>query len=146
MGRGLWILFYVLLLLSGTGVRAGDDVDALLEQGERQAAAGELDAALASYGAAVAQDPGSPRANMKLAGLELLKQQYRTSIEHFQNVIGHEPDNANAFVGMAVAYLHLGDYGLARAALMEAQRLDPQKQDDIARVLQWIDMRAAGPH
>jgi tetratricopeptide (TPR) repeat protein len=146
MGRGLRILSYVLLLLSGTVVRAGDDVDVLLEQGERQAAVGELDAALASYGGAVAQDPGSPQANMKLAGPELLTEQYRTSIEHFQTVIGHEPDNANAFVGMAVAYLHLGDYGLARAALMEAERLDPQKHDDIARVLQWIDMRAAGPH
>jgi cytochrome c-type biogenesis protein CcmH/NrfG len=133
------------LLLCWTGLRASD-VDALLEQGARQTAAGEIDAALASYRSAVAQDPGSPRANMKLAGLELVKQRYRASVEHFQTVIGLEPDNANAFVGMAVAYLHLGDYGLARAALMEAERLDPQKQDDIACVLQWIDMRAAGPH
>lgn len=136
------LLTVALWLLPWAALWGGEGVDALLERGARQAAAGEIDAALSSYRAAVAQAPGSARAHMRLAGLELVKQRYRDSIEHFQAVIAHEPDNANAFVGMAMAYLHLGDYGPARAALKEAERLAPHKRDDIAPVLRWIDAKA----
>ena len=53
-----------------------------------------------------------------------------------------DPNNADAFVGMAVAYLHSGDYALARAALEEARRLAPEKGAQIDQVLAYLDRRS----
>jgi Tfp pilus assembly protein PilF len=52
--------------------------------------------------------------------------------------------NADAFVGMAMAYLHGGDYALARAALEEAKRIDPAKQAKVDEVIAYINQREAG--
>jgi cytochrome c-type biogenesis protein CcmH/NrfG len=53
--------------------------------------------------------------------------------------------NADAFVGMAVGYLHLGEYRLAREALKEAGRLAPQKKEEIDRVLAWLSDQPEAP-
>ena len=64
---------------------------------------------------------------------------------HSTSVIeGHYLDasNADAFVGMAVAYLHGRDYPLARASLEEAKRLDPGRQAKLDALIAYIDQRA----
>lgn len=79
---------------------------------------------------------------MKLGGLQLVRRDYTSSIQSFQTVVRLAPDNANAFVGLGMAYLHLGSYSRARAAFQEALKRDPSKQADIQNVLDWIDARS----
>jgi Flp pilus assembly protein TadD len=121
---------------------AESEAQALLEQGDRQSRAGDLDAAFSSYQRAVEKDPQSADAHMKLGGLQLARRDYTSSIQSFQTVVRLAPDNANAFVGLGMAYLHLGSYSRARAAFQEALKRDPSKQADIQNVLDWIDVRS----
>ncbi len=136
------IIFMIVIALPTLGLSAELDAEALIEQGNRQSQSGDLDAAFSSYLQAVGKDPKSVDAHFKLAGLQLVRRDYTSSIKSFQTVIGLAPDNANAFVGLGMAYLHLGSYGMARAALQEALRRDPSKQADIQNVLDWIDARS----
>jgi Flp pilus assembly protein TadD len=76
----------------------------------------------------------------------LLKQEYAEAIRSFQIAIGLDAeDNAEAFIGLGIAYLHLGQYGAARAALTEARRLKPESGSDIDQLLAWLDGRSPGP-
>jgi hypothetical protein len=63
------------------------------------------------------------------------------SIQSFQRAISLDANNADAFVGMAMAYLHGGRYGQARSALVEAKRIAPDKGPKIDEVIAWIDQR-----
>jgi len=106
---------------------AGENLS-LIEQGNRQWAAGDLDQAAASYQTAIGMDPKAVDAYMKLAGLHIARQEYRAGVETFQKAIGADPNNANAFIGLAIGYLHLGSPALAEAALDEAVRIDPGRR------------------
>ena len=135
----------VLLLALGSWpclVVAGE-VQSLIEKGNQHWQAGELDQAVVSYQGAVEQDPRSVDARMKLAGLYIARQQYRAGVETFQRAIGIKPDNANAFIGMAIGYLHMGDPQLAYAALVEALGIDPDKRDRVEPLMQQIEARLA---
>jgi cytochrome c-type biogenesis protein CcmH/NrfG len=111
------------------------------EEGERLAQAGDFDGAMAAYGRATTEEPTSTLAYTRLGGMQLVRQQTRDSIQSFRKAIGLDPENADAFVGMGMAYLHSGDYALARAAFSEAARIRPAKQPEIDEVLAWIDTR-----
>lgn len=130
-----WLaLFFILPLAAAT--------QDLMQQGQRQLDAGELEQAELTFKEAVAQNPDSSLGHLRLGGVQLLRQDYRAGIGSFQRAIALDPDNADAFVGMALAYLHQGQYGLARASLQEAQRIAPDKGEEIAKVLAWIDQRS----
>ena len=122
---------------------AGNGVDALILDGQTQAGEGRLDDALATLQKAVREYPDSSVAYTRLGGIQVLKQQYRRGIESFQQAVMLDGSNADAFVGMALAYLHLGRYEPARQALREAEKLDASKKTEIARVLAWFDRRSA---
>ncbi|MCP4408239.1 MAG: tetratricopeptide repeat protein [Gammaproteobacteria bacterium] len=131
------------------GFAANADVEALIMQGSEYARTGDVDAAYESYKQALALDPQSADVRLKVAGMQIVRGDYRDSIESFQNVIGSQPGNANAFAGMGIAYLHLGDYGLARASFEEALKHDEGKKEDIQQMLDWLDakmMSSAGEH
>ncbi len=123
------------------------DAQALIAAGEAQLAQGKAEEAITTLQQAVAADPKSSLAHLRLGGARLMRQENRAAIADFRNAIGADPNNADAFVGMAVAYLHSGDYALARAALGEAKRVAPAKAAEIDRVLSYLDERegAAGP-
>jgi tetratricopeptide (TPR) repeat protein len=123
----------------------GDAVRNLIKQGQTQAGAGQLDAALATLQQAVRADPGSSLAYTRLGGVQVLSQQYNKGVKSFQRAIMLDQGNADAFVGMAIAYLHLGEYRLAREALKEARRLAPQKKEEIDRVLAWLSDQPEAP-
>ena len=115
-----------------------------LEAGERASQAGNLDEALAAYRQAVADEPGSALAHTRLGGILLLKQQYAGAIGSFKTAIGLDSDNADAFIGLGIAFLHQGEYGLARAALAEALQRKPSRKQEIDQVLVWLDAREGG--
>jgi tetratricopeptide (TPR) repeat protein len=114
----------------------------LMREGQRQLDAGKLDQAMLTFQRLVEEEPGSSLGHTRLGGVRLLRQEYRASVASFQRAIALDPRNADAFVGMALAYLHLGEYGLARESLNQAQLLDPSKRDEIERVMTWIDRRS----
>ena len=113
----------------------------LLQQGETLLNEGKLPEALAVLQQAVVAEPNSSRAFQRLGGAQLMSQDYAGSIQSFQRAISLDANNADAFVGMAMAFLHGGHYGQARSALEEAKRIAPAKQPKIDEVIAWIDQR-----
>lgn len=137
----LFLLWLLPLSLLADYVSASPAVQ-LIEQGDALKGKGEFEAAMTKYQEAVSKDPESAPALFKLAGMQLVQQQYAAAIVSFQRSLTLDPGNANAFVGMAVAYLHTGSYKLAEAALDEAVRLDPSKKAEVDKVRAWIDERS----
>ena len=125
--------------------QAVPDANALIAAGEAQLAEGKTDEAVATLERAVAADPGSSLAHTRLGGARLMRQEYSAAIQDFRNALAADANNADAFVGMAIAYLHSGDQALARAALEEARRLAPVKGPEIDKILRYLDERAAVP-
>ncbi|TNF50784.1 MAG: tetratricopeptide repeat protein [Gammaproteobacteria bacterium] len=123
--------------------QAGNAGPGLLQRGETLLNEGKLTEAVAVLREAVAAEPQSAQAFLRLGGAQLMSQDYSGSIQSFQRAISLDASNADAFVGMGMAYLHSGRLGQARAAMIEAKRLDPAKQAKIDEVIAWIDRRVA---
>ncbi|NEV63391.1 tetratricopeptide repeat protein [Thiorhodococcus minor] len=135
-------LLFVLLMLIAIPVSAADVGD-LVREGEAKLQAGEIDAAAVILERAVELDADSALARTRLGGALLLKQDQPAAIARFRQAIALDARNADAFVGMAVAELHLGRYSLARAALEEAKAIAPKKAGEVDSVIAWIDARTA---
>lgn len=144
MSRSGSLVVSALLLPLLAGPARSADTATLINQGEASLKAGEIDAGLAQFRQAAEQDPKSSLAQTRIGGALMLKQNYGPAIEAFRQAIMLDGNNADAFVGMAMAYLHSGDYALARAALEEAKRIDPAKQEKIDAVIAYIDQRESG--
>jgi tetratricopeptide (TPR) repeat protein len=140
MQRLLLIALTLTLLVSGNAL-GSNGTDALLDLSYEQTKAGKLDDALSTLQQAVSKDPTSSLARSRLGGIRVLRQEYSAGIKDFQQAIMLDQNNSTAFVGMAVAYLHMSQYSLARAALDEAGKIDPAKKPEIDKVLAWIEQR-----
>lgn len=107
----------------------------LIKQGDQQWAAGQLDAAQRTFEQAVQAEPRSVKAHMKLAGLQLSRQDFAACIATYQRGIGLDANNDKAWLGLGFAYLHTGQNGLSLAAFNEAIRIEPGHQDTLASIL-----------
>jgi tetratricopeptide (TPR) repeat protein len=132
----------VLIAVSPLLAFAGDAGGRLIRQGESEMQAGRIEEAVATLERAVAENPESSLAYTRLGGAQILTQAYGAGIESFKRAISLDATNADAFVGMAVAYLHTGRYALARAALVEAKTIDTAKADEVDDLIAWIDERS----
>ena len=142
MGRRCPILITLLMWLAVVSTtQAQNDTESLIQQAQAQSEAGHLEQAASLLNQAIARAPDSSLAFTRLGGVQLLQQDYRSGIGNFQQAIMLDDHNADAFIGLSIAYLHLGNYSLARAALKEASRLGPEKQQAIENVLAWLDQR-----
>lgn len=140
--RSFSALAFCIVGALSASVPAATEVASLMEKGQQQLDAGELEQALLTFQQVVVEDPTSSVGYTRLGGVRLLRQEYRAGVESFQRAITLDQQNAEAFVGMALAYLHLGQYQLARESLKQAQLLDPAKTEEIERVMAWIDQRS----
>ncbi len=136
-------LSLVLCLALGIAAAAGD-ATGLIQEGEARLKAGDIDAGLALFRQATATNPGSSLAYTRLGGALLIKQENVEAIEAFRTAIMQDGNNADAFIGMAIAYLHGADYALARASLEEAKRIDPSKSAKVDELIAYIDQRESG--
>ena len=134
-------LIFAFLMLFAAGAMAETSTEALLTQSYEMTEAGRFEEALEILRTAAREEPKSSLIYTRIGGVEVLRQEYSAGIQAFQRAIMLDQRNAKAFIGMAVAYLHLGQYSLARAALEEAGRIDPAKQPEIDNVLSWIEQR-----
>ena len=80
---------------------------------------------------------------LRLGGFYLGQNRLAEAVERFQEAItaGLPAGSmqARAFVGMGIAYLHLGQSALARAALEEAVRVDPSRAEQVRPLLEQIE-------
>ena len=104
----MWHRYLFLLIVISTATLASADTESLIKQGYEQTAAGDLDQALATLELAVEGDPDSSLARTRLGGVRILRQEYSASIKDFQQAIMLDNKNAVAFIGMSMAYLHMG--------------------------------------
>lgn len=131
-------LFVLCCLGSAWAQESGDE---LIRKALAESESGNLKEAQTLLNQAIALAPESALAYTRLGGIQLLQQEYAAGIGSFQKAIMLDQGNAEAFIGLSIAYLHQGRYSLAREALSEASRLRPDKQQTIDQVLAWLDQR-----
>jgi tetratricopeptide (TPR) repeat protein len=119
--------------------------ESVLDRGQALAEQGDLAGAMAAYQDAVRARPAWGEAHARLGGMQLVNQHYPDAVRSFQQAISLGVADSQPFVGMAMAYLHMGQYGPARAALNEAKARGAAGSQDIDRILTWLDAREPQP-
>ncbi|MCU7876301.1 MAG: tetratricopeptide repeat protein [Candidatus Thiodiazotropha sp. (ex Lucinoma borealis)] len=142
MWRLLLLALAISFSLSGNALD-NKDTESLIQQSYEQTTAGNLDDALVTLQQAAQEAPDSSLVRTRLGGIRVLRKEYSKGIKDFQQAIMLDQKNTSAFIGMAVAYLHMGQYNLAQAALEEAGKLDPTKKPEISKVQAWIEQRTS---
>lgn len=127
------------------GTPAWAQTDASLTEGQQKAAAGDIEGALAVYEGLTRSQPDSHEAYAHLGGMQLLDQRYADAVKSFQRAISLGDSEPRSFIGMGMAYLHMGRYGAARAAFVEAKSRRTGSTEDIDDIIAWIDTRNPGP-
>ena len=135
--RLLFVLLCV-LSLNATAVASNSAVE-LIADGTRLLEQGKLEPARTAFEAAAKADPRSVAAYMKLAGVNIAQNNFSAAISIYKHVIGLDPNNAKAFIGLGIAYLHSGDKSLTRAALEEAMRLEPGRKTQLAPIIATLN-------
>ena len=121
---------------------ANDNIENLINQALQKTETGNLSEAQTILEEAVKSAPSSSLAHTRLGGVQLLRQEYSSAIRNFQQAVMLDQSNSEAFVGLAVAYLHLGKYQVAKQALKQAEQLDPAKKQEIDKVVAWLNQRS----
>jgi Flp pilus assembly protein TadD len=118
--------------------------EAAIAQGQEKAAAGDIKGALEVYLEMTRSHPDSYEAHALLGGMQLLDQHYSDAVKSFQRAVSLGDAGARSFVGMGMAYLHMGQYGPARAAFVEAKSRGVSADSDVDQIIAWIDERETG--
>ncbi|WPL19198.1 tetratricopeptide repeat protein [Thiorhodovibrio winogradskyi] len=146
MHKKLRVISLGSLLMLSLVSAATESITVMVEQAETQLQRGETEAAIATLKGAITADPSSSLAHTRLGGAYLLNQDYRAAVDQFQQAISADNQNASAFIGLGMAYIHLKQTGPAKAALGEARRLKPSQRADIDALLGQIEQRASAHH
>ena len=143
MTRWMCIFFsaFAFCYVSIANADVASQEDVRFEQGQIKAAAGDIRGALAIYASLTVSYPASYEAHARLGGMQLMDQRYADAIKSFQQAITHGDSGARAFIGMGMAYLHMGQFGPARGAFVEAQSRGATARSDVAEIIRWIDKR-----
>ncbi len=111
------------------------DDTALIAEGNKHWAEGHLEDARKSFEQAVAANPRSTDAGMKLGGLLFSSRNYAAAIQTYQRTISLDAKNDKAWIGLGMAYLHDGQQDLSRAAFDEAVRVAPSRKPQLAELM-----------
>jgi len=144
MRRLIVLLICLLAITLSWGNIALAQTEAAITQGQEKAAAGDIKGALEVYLEMTRSHPDSYEAHALLGGMQLLDQHYSDAVKSFQRAISLGDAGARSFVGMGMAYLHMGQYGPARAAFVEAKSRGVSADSDVDQIIAWIDERETG--
>lgn len=115
-----------------------------LAEGQEKAAEGDIKGAMTIYQGLTQSQPDSHEAFALLGGMQLLDQRYSDAVKSFQQAITLGDDGTRSFIGMGMAYLHMGQLGPARAAFVEAKSRGAESPADVDDIISWIDTRNTG--
>ena len=132
---------FAMLLSALSSMAAAASSSDLIVEAEKYWTTGQLGPAQSAFEAAVAAQPEALTPRLRLAGFQLANQQTSASIDNYRKIISQAPNNSTAWIGLGLAYLHSGQPELARAALAEAVRVDPSRQEKIAPLIAKLDAR-----
>jgi tetratricopeptide (TPR) repeat protein len=138
------LLICLLAITLSWGNIALAQTEAAITQGQEKAAAGDIKGALEVYLEMTRSHPDSYEAHALLGGMQLLDQHYSDAVKSFQRAVSLGDAGARSFVGMGMAYLHMGQYGPARAAFVEAKSRGVSADSDVDQIIAWIDERETG--
>jgi Flp pilus assembly protein TadD len=141
MRRVIALLSFLLVIILGWSNASLAEFGQALTEGQQLAAAGDIQGALSVYEAMTRSHPGSHEAFAHLGGMQLLDQRYADAVKSFQRAITLGDDGTRSFIGMGMAYLHMGELGPARAAFVEAKSRGAEHPTDIDGIIRWIDSR-----
>jgi Flp pilus assembly protein TadD len=145
MSRLMFVFAVVFCCVSIATGQAGPPGDARFDEGQNKAASGDVRGALAVYASLTQTYPDSYEAHARLGGMQLMDQRYADAVKSFQQAITHGDKGTRSFIGMGMAYLHMGQFGPARGAFVEAQARGAGERPDIAGIITWIDSRDSAP-
>ena len=129
------------LLLGWAGIAAATSAREYIDQADIAWAQDDLEAAEKLFLLAVEQ-ASDGEAAVRLAGFYLGQNRLEEAVERFQQGISAglpTPQmESRAFVGMGLSYIHLNRSALAQAALEEALRIDPSKEEQVRPLLEKL--------
>ena len=146
MQRTIISLVFALSLGLGWGPAALAQLGESLAEGQQKAAAGDIEGALAVYQELTQAHPDSHEAFAHLGGMQLLDRRYADAIKSFQRAIALGDGGTRSFIGMGMAYLHIGQLGPARAAFVEARSRGAANPAELDQLIAWIDARGGPGH
>jgi len=102
---------------------------------------GDITTALEQFQQLATEQPGSASIHEGLGSAWLLNQHYRDAANAFQRAISEDASRGDAFIGLAVSYIHMGMFPHAKAALQEARQRKPESASDIDNLLSWLEQK-----
>jgi cytochrome c-type biogenesis protein CcmH/NrfG len=130
------------LTLAGSFPAMAETASQAVARADQLWADGKLEQAGKAFEAATLLDPGSVDIRLRQAGFQLSQQQREAAIANYRLVIGKQPNNSKAWIGMGVALLHNSHPAMAREAFAEAIRVDPSRKAQLDPVLARLDEKA----
>jgi tetratricopeptide (TPR) repeat protein len=112
-----------------------------LGMGRLQVATGRLDDAEKSFRSAIGLNPTQAPAYLELGNLYLQRRQPRLAVDPFEKAVALRRDDPFTHYGLGVALAATGKSTEARAALLEAAKLDPKSVEPL-RALARLDAEA----
>lgn len=100
----------------------------------------KIDEAIVEYKKIIKENPNNKLAYQRLASIYLLNNKARDAIPAYQDAIIHDPENPKLFASMSIAYLHLGQYSMAKAMANQAVALDP-KMENAKKIITYADKK-----
>lgn len=141
MQRLIIVLSCILAITLGVTNIAFAQAAAAIAEGEKMAAAGDYKGAISVYEKLIQSHPESHEAHAHLGGMQLLEQRYSDAVKSFQRAITLGDEGTGSFIGMGMAYLHMGQMGPARAAFVEARARGLDNPTSVDEIIAWIDSR-----
>jgi len=117
----LSILISLFLLAS---VQASEPAD-YISSGNNFWSQGNLTEAETAFKKALEQNADSSIAHERLANLYLTQNKTGEAIEHYQDAIMNDSENAHLYIGLSIAYLHKKYYQMAEAMANQAITINP---------------------
>lgn len=130
----------VLLGVFYTAPVMAEDVDNLVEAGNKFWSEGKLEQAESTFREAIELDPGAALPHARLAGLLLSQHRNDKARMEYQNAIMNDPQDAGLFLALAIVYLHEKSYSNAQAMVDIALELEPDGENAL-KLQQYVTSR-----
>jgi tetratricopeptide (TPR) repeat protein len=141
MNTPLMRLLILSLSLGWGGIAAATSAQEYIDQADIAWSQDDLEGAEKLFLKA-AEQAGDGEAALRLAGFYLGQNRLEEAVERFQQGISAglpTPQmESRAFIGMGLSYIHLNRTALAQAALEEALRIDPSKEEQVRPLLEKL--------